>query len=136
MQLEEKTMTKQKRTRMQVTGLVSITLIIAAVSYGFASANVDTPGIGGLFSAGYGVISPTEVAKISYILDEDQPTYFVAVKFYADGIDSAPQVGVSETKDGEVVWADGCEEYGAFWKCSFDSHISVLEADWLFVEPD
>jgi hypothetical protein len=129
-------MTKQKRTRMQITGLVSISLIIAAVSYGFASANTDAPGVGGLFSAGYGVISPTEVTKISYVLDENDPTYFVAVKFLTAEMETGVQAGVSGTKDGPVVWADGCEEYGAFWKCSFNSPISVLEADWLYVEPE
>ena len=121
---------------MQITGLVSLTLIIAAVSYGFASANSDIQGSGGIFSAGYGVISPVEVTKISYILDEEEPTYFVAVKFFADEMETAPRVGVASTKDGGVVWADECEAYGAFWKCGFDPHISVLEADWLYVEPE
>ena len=129
-------MTKQKRTRMQITGLVSITLIIASVSYGFASANTDAPGIGGLFSAGYGVISPVEVSKISYILAEEDPTTFVGVKFFAAEINSGFRAGVSGTKDGGVVWAEGCEAYGAFWKCSFETPISIFEGDWLFVEPD
>ena len=129
-------MTKQKRTRIQITGLVSLTLIIAAVSYGFASASSEAQGGPGLFSAGYGVISPTEVTKISYVLDEEAPIYFVAVKFFAEDILSSPRVGVSGTKNGGIVWADECEEYGAFWKCSFETPISVLEGDWLFVEPD
>jgi hypothetical protein len=129
-------MTKQRRTRIQITGLVSITLIIAAVSYGFASAQSDDPGVGGLFSAGYGIISPVEITKISYVLDEDEPTYFTDVKFYAPDLDSRPRAGVSGTRDGDVVWADACEEYGAFWKCTFQTPISVLKADWLYVEPD
>jgi hypothetical protein len=129
-------MTKQKRTRIQITGLVSITLIIAAVSYGFASASSENQGGPGLFSAGYGVVSPTEVSRISYVLDEENPTDFVAVKFYAAEISSSPKAGVAGTKDGEVVWAEVCEEYGAFWKCSFEAPISVLEADWLYVEPE
>ena len=129
-------MTKQKRTRIQITGLVSLTLIIASVSYGFASASSESQGGGGLFSAGYGVISPTEVTKISYVLDEENPTDFVAVKFYAAEISSSPRAGVAGTKDGEVIWADTCEEYGAFWKCTFGTPLSVFEGDWLFVEPD
>jgi phosphate/sulfate permease len=129
-------MTKQKRTRCQILGLISLTLIIATVSYGFATGNSDTPRVGGLFSASYGVISTAEIAKISYILDETQPTSFTAVKFTADGAEAGLQAGVSGTKDGKVVWAEECEKVGAFWKCTFGTSVDVFQADWLHVVPD
>ena len=125
-------MTKRKRTRHQIVGLISLSLIIAAATYGFAEAN--TIGSTGLLSVGYGVLSDYQVSKVTYTLDEADPTHFVAVSFELDSSTSAVAAGVSETKNGEIIWADGCQNTGYNWVCSFDGSIDVLVADWLHVE--
>jgi hypothetical protein len=125
-------MTKRKRTRNQIVGLISLSLIIAAATYGFAEAN--TIGTTGLLGVGYGVLSDYQVSKVTYTLDEADPTHFVAVSFELDGLASSVAAGVSETKNGEIIWADGCQSTGYSWICSFDGSIDVLVADWLHVE--
>jgi hypothetical protein len=96
-------MTKQKRTQYRVISLVSLSLIIAAATYGFAQANTIS-GVSGM-GAGYGVKSSYEVSKVSYTL----------------------------SKKGEITWTDDCEKIGAQWTCSFDQRVDVLAADWLHV---
>jgi hypothetical protein len=125
-------MTKRKRTRHQVLGLISLSLIIAAATYGFAEAN--TIGTTGLLDVGYGLQSEYEVSRVTYVLDEADPTNFIAVSFQLDQPAGAVIAGVSETKNGEVVWADSCENTGYTWTCQFDGSIDVLVADWLYVQ--
>ena len=124
-------MTKQKRTQYRVLGLVSLSLIIAAATYGFAQANTIS-GVSEM-GAGYGVKSSYEVSKVSYTLDLEDPSTFIAVDFTLEGEGSAIIVGVSASKKGEIIWADDCEEVGTNWTCSFDQSIDVLAADWLHV---
>ncbi len=124
-------MTKQKRKQRRVLGLVSLSLLIAAATYGFAEVgNVQNAGILG---TGYGVKSAYEVSKISYTLDVEAPSSFTAVTFMIDQEGSAVYAGVSGTEKGQVVWADDCEKTGTQWTCTFDQGIDVLAADWLFV---
>jgi hypothetical protein len=115
---------------MQILGLVSLSLIIAAVSYGFAAGNDANTGILGV---GYGVLSEYQVSKISYTLDIEEPTSFTAVKFMADQVDGAILAGVSATKTGSIVWADDCQLNGAVWTCTYSESVDVLSADWLHV---
>lgn len=124
-------MTKQKRTQYRVLGLVSLSLIIAAATYGFAQANTIS-GVSGM-GAGYGVKSSYEVSKVSYTLDIEDPGTFTAVDFTLEQEGSAIIVGVSASKKGEIIWADDCEKIGTQWTCSFDQSIDVLAADWLHV---
>ena len=122
-------MTKQKRTHYRVLGLVSLSLIIAAATYGFAQANTIS-GVSGM-GAGYGVKSSYEVSKVNYTLDIEDPGTFTAVDFTLEQEGSAIIVGVSASKKGEIIWADDCEKIGTQWTCSFDQSIDVLAADWL-----
>ncbi len=124
-------MTKQKRTQYRVLSLVSLSLIIAAATYGFAEANT-IPGVSGM-GAGYGVKSSYEVSRVSYTLDLEDPATFTAVDFVLEGEGSAIFVGVSASEKGEITWADDCENIGTQWTCSFDQSIDVLAADWLHV---
>jgi hypothetical protein len=124
-------MTKQKRTKYQVLGLVSLSLIIAAMTYGFASVNsVESAGILGV---GYGTKSPFDVTRINYTLDVEDPSSFTAVEFVVEQEGAQVFAGVSATKNGPVTWADECENDGPKWTCTFDGSIGVLEADWLHV---
>ena len=75
-------MTKQKRTRLSIMGLISLSLIIAAVSYGFAEAGAIPSA--GILGVDYGVVSDLQVSKVSYILDVDEPSTFTAVVFEVD----------------------------------------------------
>jgi hypothetical protein len=125
-------MTKQKRTKYQIVGLISLTLIIAAASYGFAKA--DGTGTTGLLEVGYGVQSDFDVSRITYTLDETKPTNFLAVKFYLDQPAVDVQAGISVTKSGQVFWADECEFSGYGWVCSFDESLDVRMANWLHVQ--
>jgi len=124
-------MTKQKRTKYQVLGLVSLSLIIAAATYGFAEVN--TVNSAGILGVGYGVMSNYQVSKISYTLDEANPTFFTAVDFDVDQVNGSVIAGVSGTKRGQIVWADDCQLTGAQWTCTFNESIDVLAADWLHV---
>ena len=124
-------MTKQKHTQYRVLGLVSLSLIIAAATYGFAQANTIS-GVSGM-GAGYGVKSSYEVSKVSYTLDIEDPGTFTAVDFTLEQEGSAIIVGVSASKKGEIIWTDDCEKIGTQWTCSFDQSIDVLAADWLHV---
>ncbi len=125
-------MKKQKRTRYQILGLVMMSLIIAAMSYGFAAAKTtySNPGI---FGANFGVLSPFEVTKVSYILDLEDPTTFTAVEFVITEADLVDGAGVSVSKNDQITWAQECEKIGAFWTCTFAEKISVLDADWLHI---
>ena len=100
-------MTKQKRTKYQVLGLVSLSLIIAAATYGFAEVN--TVNSAGILGVGYGVMSNYQVNKITYTLDVANPTSFTAVDFEVDQLGGSLIAGVSTTKRGQVVkgWLDG-----------------------------
>ena len=100
-------MTKQKRTKCQILGLVSLSLIIAAATYGFAEVN--TVNSAGIMGVGYGVLSNYQVNKITYTLDEANPTYFTAVDFEVDQLGGSLIAGVSATKRGQVIWADDCQ---------------------------
>jgi hypothetical protein len=125
-------MTKRKRTRNQIIGLISLSLIIAAATYGFAEAN--TMGSTGLLDVGYGVMSDYQVSRITYTLDEADPTTFVAVSFELDQGAESISAGVSETRTGQIIWAENCEQTGYNWTCSFDGSLDVLIADWLHVQ--
>ena len=127
-------MTKQKRTRYQVLGLVSLSLIIAAASYGFATRNTNIHS-SGFFGGDYGVISMYGVSKISYTLDVKDPSTFVAVDFVVDSNNAVVVAGISATKNDQVVWADNCEKEYEKWTCTFDESIDVFAADWLHVFP-
>jgi hypothetical protein len=124
-------MTKQKRTKYQVLGLVSLSLIIAAATYGFAEVN--TVNSAGILGVGYGVMSNYQINKISYTLDEVNPTSFTAVEFEVEQMNGSVIAGVSVTKKGQVVWADDCQLTGTKWTCTFDESLDVLAADWLHV---
>ena len=125
-------MTKQKRTRYQLIGLISLSLIIAAGTYGFARAEVA--GTTGLLEAGYGVLSEYQITRINYILDEQDPTHFLAVSFELDQAAEGVQAGISDTKSGQIIWADSCEFSGYNWVCSFGGSLDVRQANWLHVE--
>lgn len=124
-------MTKQKRTQTRVLSLVSLSLLIAAATYGFAQASTITGE--SVMGAGFGVKSSYEVSKVSYTLDVESPNSFTAVDFVLEGEGSAIVVGVSATEKGQITWADDCEKTGAQWTCTFDQSIDVLAADWLHV---
>jgi hypothetical protein len=125
-------MTKQKRTKYQIVGLISLSLLIAAATYGFAQA--EASGTTGLLSVGYGVESEYQVTKINYILDEEYPTDFLAVSFELDQAAATIQAGISETKSDQIIWADRCEVKGLKWICSFADGIDVRQANWLHVD--
>lgn len=125
-------MTKQKRTRYRVLGLLSLSLIIATASYGFAAVN-SNPTSTGIISAEYGVKSSYVVTKIRYTLDIENPSTFTAVDFEIDEEDAVVIAGVSATKKGSIIWADACEKSVTKWTCTFDKSIDVLAADWLHV---
>ena len=125
-------MTKQKRTKYQIAGLISLSLIIAAATYGFAQA--EATGTTGLLSVGYGVQSEYQVTRINYILDEEHPTDFLAVSFELDQAAATIQAGISETKSDQIIWADRCEVSGIIWTCSFENGLDVRQANWLHVE--
>ena len=127
-------MTKQKRTQYRVLSLVSLSLLIAAATYGFAEANTFS-GVSGM-SAGYGVKSAYEVSRVSYILDVEAPDTFNAVDFVLEEEVSLIFAGVSISDKGEVTWAEDCEKADAKWTCTFDQSINVLAADWLHVTSD
>jgi hypothetical protein len=124
-------MTKRRRTKLSILSLVSLTLVIAAVSYGFSE--VSTIPSAGILGVTYGVKSDYQVSRISYTLDVANPTSFTAVDFEIDQSALAIMAGVSITEKGQVVWADDCEKAGTHWTCAFDKSIDVLEADWLHV---
>ena len=125
-------MTKQKQTRYRVLGLVSLSLIIAAATYGFASMNSTIHGAG-VLDAGYGTQSAYDVSRVIYILNVEDPSSFTAVEFVIEGEADAVVAGVSATKNGQITWADDCEKNDYKWTCSFDESIDVLAADWLHV---
>ncbi|MCK4801047.1 MAG: hypothetical protein KAS84_03585 [Anaerolineales bacterium] len=125
-------MTKQKRTRYRVLGLISLSLIIAAASYGFAAVNSNQTSTG-IIGAEYGVKSSYIVSKIRYTLDIENPSTFTAVDFEIDQEGATVIAGVSATKKGPIIWADACEKSVTKWTCTFDKSIDVLAADWLFV---
>ena len=127
-------MTRQKRTKLSILGLVSLSLIIATATYGFADAS--TIPSAGILGVNYGVKSEYQITRISYTLDVDDPSTFTAVDFDIDQSGVAIKAGVSITEKGQVVWADECEKAGAGWTCSFGESIDVLAADWLHVVPN
>jgi len=125
-------MTKKKRTKNQIIGLISLTLVIAAATYGFAEA--EAIGTIGLMEVGYGVKSEYEVTGISYVLVENSPTDFTAVSFNLDQPAQAVTAGISDAKNGQVFWADSCEFSGYNWVCSFGDSMDVRMANWLYVK--
>jgi hypothetical protein len=125
-------MTKQKQTRYRVLGLVSLSLVIAAGTYGFASMNNTIHGAG-VLDAGYGTQSVYDVSRVIYILNVEAPGSFTAVEFVIEGESDAVVAGVSAAKNGQITWADDCEKNNYKWTCSFDESIDVLSADWLHV---
>jgi len=125
-------MTKQKRTKYQILGLISLSLIIAAATYGFARA--EASGTSGLLSVGYGLQSEYQVTTINYILDEEHPTDFQAVSFELDQNPVTLRAGISETKSEQIIWADRCEFDGYRWVCWFEESQDVRQANWLTVE--
>ena len=127
-------MTKQKRTKLSILSLISLTLVIAAATYGFAEAS--TIPSAGILGVNYGVQSAYQVTRISYTLDFDNPSTFTAVDFDIDQSGVAIVAGVSTTEKGQVVWADECEKTGAGWTCTFAESVDVLAADWLHVVSD
>jgi len=124
-------MTKQKRTKLSILSLISLSLVIAAATYGFAEAS--TIPSAGILSVNYGVKSAYQVSRISYTLDVDNPTSFTAVDFEIDQSGVEILAGVSIAEKGNVVWADDCEKSGTSWTCTFDESVDVLAADWLHV---
>jgi hypothetical protein len=125
-------MTKEKRTRKRILGLVSISLVIAAATYGFASMNTTIHGAG-MMDVGYGIVSSSDVSRVIYTLDVDDPSLFTAVEFILDGDGPVVVAGVSTTKNGQITWADECEKTGTSWYCTFKESRDVLSADWLHV---
>ena len=124
-------MTKQKRTKLSILGLISLSLVIAAATYGFAEAS--TIPSAGILSVDYGVKSAYQVSRISYTLDVDNPSSFTAVDFDIDQSGVVILAGVSIAEKGSVVWADECEKAGTSWTCTFGESVDVLAADWLHV---
>ena len=124
-------MANQKKTQIRITAIVSLSLVIAAITYGFAQANMSNST--GIMGAGYGVKSPYKVTNIKYILDMEDPNTFTSVSFVIDQEVSQLQSGVSETGKGAVVWAEECEQVGSRWTCSFGEEVELLAADWLHV---
>jgi Ethanolamine utilization protein EutJ (predicted chaperonin) len=127
-------MMKQKRTKLSILGLISLSLVIAAATFGFAEAS--TIPSAGILSVDYGVKSDYQVSRISYTLDIDNPSLFTAVDFDIDQSGVVILAGVSITEKGNVVWADDCEKGGTSWTCTFDESVDVLAADWLHVISD
>ena len=125
-------MAKEKRARNRIFGLVSVTLIIAAATYGFASMNTTIHGAG-VMDVGYGIISSSDVSRVIYTLDLEDPSLFTAVEFNLAGDGSIVVAGVSATKNGQINWADECENTGTKWTCTFKESSDVLSADWLHV---
>jgi hypothetical protein len=127
-------MTKRQRTRFQILGLVSLSIIIATATYGFAHANpVNSASILGV---GYGVLSEYRVSNVEYTLDEIQPTNFTAIEFMTEDVVGSLLVGVSTTRKGEIIWANSCQFVDYNWICTFNESINVLDADWLHVVAD
>ena len=124
-------MTKQKRTKLSILGLISLSLVIAAATYGFAEAS--TIPSAGILGVAYGVKSAYQVSRISYILDYDNTSKFTAVEFDIDQTGVAVMAGVSITEKGQVVWADDCVKSATGWNCTFTESVDVLDADWLHV---
>jgi hypothetical protein len=124
-------MTKHRSTQIKITVIVSVSLVIAAVTYGFAQANIANTA--GIMGAGYGVISSFEVSNINYILDVEDPTNFNSVSFMLDQETSQIQTGISATKNGKIIWAEECEVIGTRWSCYFEEEVELLSADWLHV---
>lgn len=122
---------KQKRTKLSIIGLISLSLVIAAATYGFAEAS--TIHSAGILGVNYGVKSVYQVSKIGYTLDVENPSLFTAVDFDIDQSGVVVLAGVSITEKGSVVWADDCEKAGTSWTCTFDESVDVLAADWLHV---
>ena len=130
---KEKLMTKGRHTRVRILGLISFSLVIAAVTYGFAEANsVHSSGVMG---TGYGVKSSYKISKINYELDVENPTRFIAVDFEVDQENVFVTAGVSATEKGKVIWSDECEITFDKWTCTFTEGVDVLAADWLHVSP-
>jgi len=125
-------MAKQKQTRYRVLGLVSLSLIIAAGTYGFAAMNTSIHGAG-VMDSGYGTHSAYDVSRVIYTLDLEDPSSFMAVEFVIEGEPDAVVAGVSATKNGKITWAYGCEKNDYKWTCTFNESIDVLAADWLHV---
>jgi len=124
-------MTKQKSTQNRILAIVSLSLVIAAATYGFAEA--DSISGGSMIGAGFGVKSSFVVSSVSYILDVENPSCFVAVEFTLDQNGTEIIVGVSGTEKGDILWADDCTLIDSNWTCAFDESIDVLAADWLHV---
>ena len=124
-------MTKQKSTQNRILAIVSLSLVIAAATYGFAEA--DSISEGSVIGTGFGVKSSYEVSCVSYTLDVENPSSFVAVEFMIDQNLTEINVGVSGTEKGDIVWADDCTQVDSNWTCAFDESIDVLAADWLHV---
>jgi hypothetical protein len=116
---------------MRVLGLVSLSLIIAVATYGFAEANSTNSS--GLMRAGYGVKSSFDVSNINYTLDINDPSKISGVDFEIEELDVYLIAGVSATEKSEVYWADNCDGDGMYWTCTFIESIDVLTADWLHV---
>ena len=124
-------MTKQRRTKLSILGLISLSLVIAAASYGFAEASAVPSA--GILGVDYGVKSDFQVSRISYVLDYENTSKFTAVEFDIDQSGVALMAGVSVTEKGQVIWADDCVKSAAGWNCTFTESVDVLDADWLHV---
>ena len=124
-------MTKHKRTQNRILAIVSLSLVIAAATYGFAEA--DSISEGSVIGAGFGVKSAYVVSCVSYTLEVENPSSFVAVEFMLDQNGTEIIVGVSGTEKGDILWADDCALNDSNWTCTFDKSIDVMAADWLHV---
>ena len=124
-------MTKQKRTQNRILAIVSLSLVIAAATYGFAEANSISEG--SVIGAGFGIKSSFDVSSVSYTLDVENPNSFIAVEFMLDQNGTEIIVGVSGTAKGDILWADACAPSDMKWTCTFDESIDVMAADWLHV---
>lgn len=124
-------MTKQKRTKLRILGLISLSLVIAATTYGFAEASAIPSA--GILGVDYGVQSDYQVSRISYVLDVNDPSTFTAVDFDIDQTGVSVMAGVSVSEKSQVVWADDCVKIASGWNCTFTESVSVLDADWLHV---
>jgi len=124
-------MTKHKRTQNRILAIVSLSLVIAAATFGFVEA--DSISGGSVIGAGFGVKSSFVVSSVSYTLDVENPSSFVAVEFTLDQDGTEIIVGVSGTEKGDILWADDCAPSDTKWTCTFDESIDVMAADWLHV---
>jgi len=124
-------METKKRSKLHISGLIAVTLIIAAATYGFASSTAAS--VPGSSAGEYGVQSSYPISGVTYTLDEEDPEYFTGVTFRLDQAEGSVHAGVSAEKQGPITWAESCQQEQNRCTCTFQPSLHVLEADWLHV---